>query len=232
EVSRPITENIVAPYIIRETEEERQTRNLSNEISGLRLDMDNFQTNMQELLERRSEVGTTVFEEQQQQLETQMAETQTRLNELQARYNAIPEEIRRSIRKILGWNKKKKEEIQEQVKALNTELQVQKVEQAIEQLRQERVVKKPKKAELVVDKQSEEMNYSDYEANNIGNVGDNKHFNNNLYNKFHGSLEPLKKLIKLKDLHISNTDIDSGLEYLPDSVEEFHCSAEKNPERE
>ncbi|CAG8728316.1 34425_t:CDS:2, partial [Racocetra persica] len=58
-ISRPITENIVAPYIIRETEEERQTRNLSHEISGLRLDMDNFQTNMQELLERRSEIGTT-----------------------------------------------------------------------------------------------------------------------------------------------------------------------------
>jgi len=30
---------------------------------------------------------------------------------------------------------------------------------------------------------------------------------------------------KLGMLHISNTDIDSGLEYLPESVEEFHCSA-------
>ncbi|CAG8851645.1 19030_t:CDS:1, partial [Racocetra persica] len=71
-ISRPITENIVAPYIIRETEAERETRTLSSEISGLRLDMNNFQTNMSELLERRSEVGTTIFEEQQQQLETQM----------------------------------------------------------------------------------------------------------------------------------------------------------------
>ncbi|CAG8705681.1 17282_t:CDS:2 [Racocetra persica] len=108
-ISRPITENIVAPYIIRETEAERETRTLSNEISGLCLEMENFQTNMQELLERRSEVDTTVFEEQQQQqLETQMAETQTRLNELQARYNAIPEEIRRSkVAKILGLRQEK-----------------------------------------------------------------------------------------------------------------------------
>jgi hypothetical protein len=44
-------------------------------------------------------------------------------------------------------------------------------------------------------------------------------------NKFHGSLEPLKQMSKLKTLDISNTDLDSGLEYLPESVEEFNCSA-------
>jgi len=48
-----------------------------------------------------------------------------------------------------------------------------------------------------------------------------KHFKQSKYNKFKGSLEPLKNLTKLKNLYISNTDIDSGLEYLPESIEEF-----------
>ncbi|CAG8838972.1 19776_t:CDS:2, partial [Racocetra persica] len=74
------------------------------------------------------------------QLETQMVATQTRLNELQDRYNAIPEEIRRS-RKKKGEDSEK---IQEQVKTLNTELQVQKVEQALEQIRQENAAQKTK----------------------------------------------------------------------------------------
>ena len=52
------------------------------------------------------------------------------------------------------------------------------------------------------------------------------HFTQNIYNKFYGSLEPLKKLTKLEWLWIPETDIDSGLEYLPESVEKFHCSAE------
>src|SRR5436190_104664 len=43
-------------------------------------------------------------------------------------------------------------------------------------------------------------------------------------NKLYGSLEPLKSLTKLRILDISNTDIDSGLEYLPDSLEELYCS--------
>jgi len=34
-------------------------------------------------------------------------------------------------------------------------------------------------------------------------------------------------LNKLKELDISNTDIDSGLEYLPESVEDFACSEDK-----
>jgi len=40
---------------------------------------------------------------------------------------------------------------------------------------------------------------------------------------FSGSLEPLKNLTKLRELDISNTDIDSGLEYLPDSIKEIKC---------
>jgi len=41
-------------------------------------------------------------------------------------------------------------------------------------------------------------------------------------NFFIGSLEPLKNLSKLKKLSIHDTDIDSGLEYLPESIESFH----------
>ena len=42
-------------------------------------------------------------------------------------------------------------------------------------------------------------------------------------NHFFGSLEPLQNLSKLKELYINNTDIDSGLEYLPDNIENFSC---------
>ncbi|CAG8483090.1 7399_t:CDS:2 [Scutellospora calospora] len=40
-------------------------------------------------------------------------------------------------------------------------------------------------------------------------------------NNFTGSLKPLAGMTKLKKLTISDTNIDSGLEYLPDSVEDF-----------
>ena len=42
-------------------------------------------------------------------------------------------------------------------------------------------------------------------------------------NGFYGSLEPLKNLHKLEFLQIDDTDIDSGLEYLTDSVQRFLC---------
>ena len=41
-----------------------------------------------------------------------------------------------------------------------------------------------------------------------------------IYNKLSGSLEPLKNLTKLRFLCIEATDIDSGLEYLPNSLNE------------
>ncbi|MCE8163468.1 MAG: HET domain-containing protein [Candidatus Moeniiplasma glomeromycotorum] len=46
-------------------------------------------------------------------------------------------------------------------------------------------------------------------------------------NKFTGSLEVLKNLSKLEKLYIKSTDIDSGLEYLPDSLKEFNCSTQR-----
>ena len=40
----------------------------------------------------------------------------------------------------------------------------------------------------------------------------------NIYNRFCGSLQPLQNLRELKWINIANTDIDSGLEYLPPSL--------------
>jgi len=48
-------------------------------------------------------------------------------------------------------------------------------------------------------------------------------------NNFCGSLESLKNLNKLKTLHIEGSDIDSGLEYLPESVEEVYCDSTTYP---
>jgi len=41
----------------------------------------------------------------------------------------------------------------------------------------------------------------------------------NKYNRFYGSLQPLQNLTKLESLCIEATDIDSGLEYLPNSLD-------------
>jgi len=51
---------------------------------------------MRESEERRSEVDTTIFENQHQQLETQIAQAETRLAELETRYNNLPEQVRQS----------------------------------------------------------------------------------------------------------------------------------------
>ncbi|CAI2194893.1 7660_t:CDS:2, partial [Funneliformis geosporum] len=45
----------------------------------------------------------------------------------------------------------------------------------------------------------------------------------------HGSLEPLQGINKLQRINISNTDIDSGLEYLPESVEKVYCDSTVYP---
>jgi hypothetical protein len=46
----------------------------------------------------------------------------------------------------------------------------------------------------------------------------------NIYNNFSGSLKSLENLTKLANLNISNTDINGGLEYLPESVETLTCN--------
>src|SRR3954469_11364899 len=44
-------------------------------------------------------------------------------------------------------------------------------------------------------------------------------------NPFYGSLEPLKNIKKLMVLGISGTNVDSGLEYLPKSLEILQCDS-------
>src|ERR1044072_5307216 len=52
----------------------------------------------------------------------------------------------------------------------------------------------------------------------------------NIYNRFSGSLESLKNLTKLRELDISNTDINSGYEYLPTSKEKLYCFKKERPD--
>ncbi|MCE8162855.1 MAG: hypothetical protein I3273_01185 [Candidatus Moeniiplasma glomeromycotorum] len=49
-------------------------------------------------------------------------------------------------------------------------------------------------------------------------------------NRFYGSLKVFKNMKKLRDLNIANTDIDSGLEYLPKSLEkgQFECHSDND----
>jgi Leucine-rich repeat (LRR) protein len=46
-------------------------------------------------------------------------------------------------------------------------------------------------------------------------------------NKFYGSLFFLKEINNLKELDISDTDIESGIEYLPENLEKIYCKIEK-----
>ncbi|CAG8558426.1 10059_t:CDS:2 [Diversispora eburnea] len=52
----------------------------------------------------------------------------------------------------------------------------------------------------------------------------------NIYNRFTGSLKPLKNLTKLENLYIENTNLDSGLEYLPESVRMIFCAQDNYDE--
>jgi Leucine-rich repeat (LRR) protein len=64
----------------------------------------------------------------------------------------------------------------------------------------------------------------------VGNKYYPEKISQGFYNRFVGSLEPLKKLNKLLSLNISNTDIESGLEYLPDSIERVWFSTDQRLE--
>ncbi|PKY49640.1 hypothetical protein RhiirA4_528245 [Rhizophagus irregularis] len=63
----------------------------------------------------------------------------------------------------------------------------------------------------------------------IGNI-DGDRIQLGKYNQFHGSLKPLKNVIKLESLSINNTDIEFGLEFLPDSIKNFRCLADQRTE--
>ena len=66
----------------------------------------------------------------------------------------------------------------------------------------------------------------------VGDYGEGK-IERNIYNRFYGSLEPLKDLVSLNLLEINNTDIDSGLEYLrlDDSGKVIvYCLAQERPD--
>jgi hypothetical protein len=73
--------------------------------------------------------------------------------------------------------------------------------------------------------------FENLERLEIGNWDKTK-INQGIYNRFYGSLEPLKDLNKLEKLYIHNTDIDSGWEYLPESINirDFYYSADERPE--
>ncbi|CAI2199048.1 12354_t:CDS:2, partial [Funneliformis geosporum] len=54
---------------------------------------------------------------------------------------------------------------------------------------------------------------------------DLKRIQEEVYNRFAGSLEPLKNMAKLKNIRFSNTDLSEGLEYLTNNLERLECSA-------
>jgi hypothetical protein len=48
---------------------------------------------------------------------------------------------------------------------------------------------------------------------------------------FYGSLRPLKNLSKLERIYISNTDIDEGLDDLPNNCQRVYCSNNKSDKK-
>jgi|SRR6185312_2214537 len=58
-------------------------------------------------------------------------------------------------------------------------------------------------------------------------IGNSSQVSQNKYNFFFGSLQPLTNLTKLKFLDIQSTNIDSGLEYLPLSLNTIICYNDK-----
>src|SRR6185503_4841799 len=58
-------------------------------------------------------------------------------------------------------------------------------------------------------------------------IGNHDKIGQDIYNRFFGSLEPLKNFTKLEYLNVSNTDINSGWEHLPNSIGQIYYSSEK-----
>jgi len=48
---------------------------------------------------------------------------------------------------------------------------------------------------------------------------------------FYGSLRPLKKLLELEKIYISNTDIDDGLDDLSESCQRIYCDNNKSDKK-
>ncbi|CAG8460961.1 16956_t:CDS:2 [Gigaspora margarita] len=63
----------------------------------------------------------------------------------------------------------------------------------------------------------------------IGNVDENR-IQQNIYNRFVGSLSVLVSLTKLERLDVSNTDIENGLKYLSNTIQDLKCSTRERPE--
>ncbi|KLL03576.1 MAG: serine/threonine protein kinase [Mycoplasmataceae bacterium RV_VA103A] len=72
-------------------------------------------------------------------------------------------------------------------------------------------------------------NLTELAIGNCYNYGGVEAINNGIYNKFYGSLQPLQNLSKLETLTIWNSNVDSGLEYLPESLKIINCSNEGLP---
>ncbi|CAI2167046.1 15864_t:CDS:10 [Funneliformis geosporum] len=71
----------------------------------------------------------------------------------------------------------------------------------------------------------------DYSSLNLDKLTYLNITDNNLLEQDLSVFKPLDGLGKLKSLHVSNTNIDSGLEYLLESVNEIYCSSEERPEK-
>ena len=56
-----------------------------------------------------------------------------------------------------------------------------------------------------------------------------KKLQQDIYNRFYGSLKDLEDLDELQELNINGTDIDNGLESLPlDNLKKFYCASKRN----
>jgi len=67
----------------------------------------------------------------------------------------------------------------------------------------------------------------------IGNDSWRSKIKQGIYNRFYGSLKPLENLTKLRLLNINSTDLNSGVEYLPDNLGgsyKIFFSDDKRPE--
>lgn len=63
----------------------------------------------------------------------------------------------------------------------------------------------------------------------IGN-DDKEKIENGMHNRFFGSLGDLRNMSDLEELYLNNTDLDGGVEYLPDNINNIYYSTKERPE--